>query len=253
VRNIIAVLPGTEEPDEVLVCCAHYDSIPGSPGANDNASGVAAVLEMARMLAREKPQRTWHFLLFAAEEIGLQGSDFYVRSLGQKESMVAVINLDCVAHGDKLVIETRPRTRPGESGPSGSGTRVEQLKSLCLERAAEDGFAMDRWPEGCSSDHSAFVSAGIPAFTVSAMPLGAIHSPDDNMENIEVEMFQSVFRYAWDLALELDVHGLAEQEAPARPSLWERFLDWLKEVFQWLRRGRPQPATCPVPCLLPAT
>jgi Iap family predicted aminopeptidase len=67
-RNIEAELRGTVHPDEIVVVGAHYDTVPGSPGADDNASGVAAVLAFARGFAQSPASRTMRFVAFANEE-----------------------------------------------------------------------------------------------------------------------------------------------------------------------------------------
>ncbi len=68
VRNIIAEKPGNSIPDEIVLVGAHYDSVQGSPGANDNGSGVAALLELARLLADREFPRTVRFVAFVNEE-----------------------------------------------------------------------------------------------------------------------------------------------------------------------------------------
>ncbi|HUE01509.1 MAG TPA: M20/M25/M40 family metallo-hydrolase [Bryobacteraceae bacterium] len=67
-RNIVADLPGVTQPDEIVVIGAHYDTVPGSPGADDNASGVAALLSLARSLRRSPARRTLRFVAFTNEE-----------------------------------------------------------------------------------------------------------------------------------------------------------------------------------------
>src|SRR3954468_4166342 len=66
--NVEAVLEGTARPGEIVVVGAHYDSVAGCPGANDNATGVAAVLELAQRLSGEPQPRTIHFVAFVNEE-----------------------------------------------------------------------------------------------------------------------------------------------------------------------------------------
>lgn len=83
VVNLFAELRGTEEPDRVLDLGAHYDSVPGSPGADDNGTGVIGVLEVARILAGYEPKRTVRFCFFGGEEAGLIGSHFHVASFEQ--------------------------------------------------------------------------------------------------------------------------------------------------------------------------
>jgi hypothetical protein len=77
-RNLWADLPGTTRPGEVIVLASHYDAVPGSPGADDNATGVAANLELARVLRGHPMERTVRFLFPTAEEVGMVGSRRYV-------------------------------------------------------------------------------------------------------------------------------------------------------------------------------
>jgi hypothetical protein len=102
--NVIAEKRGTTRPDEIYILCGHYDSISGqplanAPGADDNASGTAAVLECARVLAPYSCQATIRFIAFGAEELGLVGSKFYVeqRVMPHNEDVRGVVNLDMIA------------------------------------------------------------------------------------------------------------------------------------------------------------
>lgn len=67
-KNIIVSLIGAEEPDKVIIVGAHYDSVLGSPGADDNASGIAGLLELARLIVKEEPAKTIKFIAFTNEE-----------------------------------------------------------------------------------------------------------------------------------------------------------------------------------------
>lgn len=87
-ENVIGVLKGTERPEDIYIVGAHYDSIardaPNSvvaPGAEDNASGTAAVLELARLMKRYPPKATIWFIGFSGEEVGLVGSTYHVQQL----------------------------------------------------------------------------------------------------------------------------------------------------------------------------
>ena len=82
--NVIAELPGSQPDAGVVIFTAHLDSVPAGPGANDNGSGSAVVLELAHELAKRSPAErplTLRFALFGAEELGLYGSRYYVQSL----------------------------------------------------------------------------------------------------------------------------------------------------------------------------
>lgn len=105
-RNVVARLPGKKYPGQNVIVCAHYDSISNkpyllAPGADDNASGTAAVLEIARILAGASFEYTVKFICFSAEEWGLYGSDYYARKAKNRgEKIVGVINMDMVAYTD---------------------------------------------------------------------------------------------------------------------------------------------------------
>lgn len=104
VRNLEAVLPGVAAPGEVVVIGAHYDSVAGSPGANDNASGVAALLEIARLLARQQPARSVRFVAFVNEEPPFfytpdMGSRVYARRARERgDNIVAMLSLETIGY-----------------------------------------------------------------------------------------------------------------------------------------------------------
>jgi hypothetical protein len=107
-KNIIGTLPGKVDPSQVVVICAHYDSYSGqpytlAPGADDNASGSAAVMEAARIFKNHSFDFSVRFICFSAEELGLYGSKDYAQKarLGG-EDIIAVINLDMIAYTNLL-------------------------------------------------------------------------------------------------------------------------------------------------------
>jgi peptidase M28-like protein len=95
--NVIAELRGTERPDEVVVVGAHYDAY--YAGADDNSSGVAAMLEMARLASGKRFARTVRFVGFDLEEFGLVGSTRYVNA-HPEEKVVTSIVFDCIGYKD---------------------------------------------------------------------------------------------------------------------------------------------------------
>jgi hypothetical protein len=104
VKNIEAELKGSSQPDEIVVIGAHYDSPPESPGANDNASGVAALLELARQFQERKPSRTLRFVAFVNEEppffrTGQMGSRVYAANARKRgEHIVAMLALETIGY-----------------------------------------------------------------------------------------------------------------------------------------------------------
>src|SRR5918996_1731615 len=102
--NIIAIKHG-ESPLEIIVG-AHYDSVDVGKGADDNASGIGVILEVARRMKEQQTPYTIRFILFGAEEVGLQGSQYYVSKMTEEQiqNTIAMINLDAVTAGDMAYI-----------------------------------------------------------------------------------------------------------------------------------------------------
>ncbi len=119
-KNVIGTIVGKRNPNDVVVVCAHMDSksskrLVYAPGADDNASGCAAVLELARILSTHSFNRTIRFIIFSREESGQNGSRAYLKQIDKNsEKIIAGINLDMVAYGkdtDSLHLVTRPKYR----------------------------------------------------------------------------------------------------------------------------------------------
>ena len=94
VSNLIAELPGSGREDQIVVVGAHYDTVPTTPGADDNASAVAVLLEVARLMRTWQPERTIRFVAFACEEMphfhtGEMGSQIYARRCRARGERVA--------------------------------------------------------------------------------------------------------------------------------------------------------------------
>jgi len=116
-RNVEATIQGKKNPEEVVIVFAHLDSISDkrllyAPGADDNASGCSAILELARILSSHDFEKTIRFVIFSREEEGRNGSKAYLKDFDKsKEKIIAAINLDMVAYGDDdedIDLVTRP-------------------------------------------------------------------------------------------------------------------------------------------------
>ncbi len=169
-RNLVAELPGDSGKDRVLVVGAHYDTTPNTQGANDNGSGVAALMSIAREMADGPPLPfKLRFLLFGAEEVGLFGSNHYVSTLDQDEidSIVAMINLDVPGSGHSLEVI-------GDTSLTAEAVRYGRELGILIRR--EQGL------DGASSDHAPFRERGVPVMFILADDLSRINSPRDNIE-----------------------------------------------------------------------
>jgi aminopeptidase YwaD len=165
-----------------VVIGAHLDSVPAGPGANDNASGSAAVLELARVFAGRPEADRLTFVLFGAEELGLIGSNRYVASLGDRaRSLRAMLNLDMVAVGDRFEI-------------GGTGERSRDLGRRGLEAARELGYRAIPFDPGGGSDHAPFASAGVPSIMFHWQSDPNYHSPNDTADKVDGEKLTTTTR-----------------------------------------------------------
>uniref|UniRef100_A0A7V2ZME3 M28 family peptidase n=1 Tax=Ignavibacterium album TaxID=591197 RepID=A0A7V2ZME3_9BACT len=101
-NNVLGTQPGTQFPNQKFIICAHYDDMPSgsiAPGADDNASGTAAVIEAARILSQYSFPFTIVYALWDEEEQGLVGSNYYAtQARNVNDSIVGVVNLDMIAY-----------------------------------------------------------------------------------------------------------------------------------------------------------
>ena len=119
-RNVIGELTGTTRPSEIILLTAHMDDMPYgnlAPGADDNASGTAAVMMAARILGRYNFERTIRFVFFTGEEQGLLGSWVYARNAKNAgQNIVAVLNMDMLGWDSENGPTMRVHTRAGTAG-----------------------------------------------------------------------------------------------------------------------------------------
>ncbi len=172
--NVVAELQGDDPEGGVVVLGGHYDTVPDVPGANDNGSGIAALLTIARQASLRTYPFSLRFIAFGSEEIALLGSQRYVDSLSLSElaDIVAMFNFDALGTGDTLVMTATPWLGDlFESAASKGDSRVR------LER--RDGLL------GASSDHAPFGAAGISFASIFASDLSRIHAPEDVLEHID--------------------------------------------------------------------
>lgn len=180
--SIIATMKGTRRPDEIVILGAHLDSISMSPmkdapGADDDASGVATIIEVFRVLAASgfRPERTIQFMAYAGEEVGLRGSlDLAALYKKQKRKVVAAIQFDMTMYPAK----------------SKTLTFVTDYVDNSLNRflaMLQDTYVKKPWKTGdcgyACSDHASWSRAGYAAAFPTEAPMDEmfpkIHTPGD--------------------------------------------------------------------------
>lgn len=162
VHNVVADIPGTERPEEVVIFSGHLDSWdgPGTQAAQDNGTGCSVMLEAARilMVAGVQPKRTIRFILWTGEEQGLFGSRAYVDSLSEEEragiSACFVDDGGTNYQGGVLCLESMKEMLDVAIAPLAAA-----FPELEMENTARP-----RMPRGGGSDHSPFNAVGIPGF-----------------------------------------------------------------------------------------
>jgi aminopeptidase N len=191
-KNVIGLLPGTDPQfaGESLVIAAHYDHFGRGeyadhagdrgklhPGADDNASGVAVMLELARVLARQPQPRSVVFVAFSGEETGRLGSRYYVQHAGAYpvERIIAMLNLDTVGRLGKNPVSL-----------FGIGSAQEWVH-IFRGAAYVSGAAVNPVADDFgSSDQTSFIDAGVPAVQFFGGVHADIHRPGDTPDKIDV-------------------------------------------------------------------
>lgn len=170
---------------KILIVGAHRDTVAGAPGANDNTSGVAAVLETAEVLKDVPLGVTVRFVFFGAEEDGLYGSAEYVKHL-ERGRIIGMINLDMEGVGERLIVAGR-----------GNDTLVRTAARL----AADLGIRVDvRGAEG-GSDHVNFEKAGVPVVFLFRPDDQYYDTPRDTVDRVSPALLEASTRLAVATAL----------------------------------------------------
>ena len=193
-QNVIGTLEGTDPERSIVYLGAHYDSVSVGPGANDDASGVGAMLEAARVLSSlgHRTEATLKFIAFGAEETGLNGSEYYVTEKEDeaRNQGCGMINLDMIAVGDILLI--------GNIGSAGS-----TLVTYTKDKATAMEIAWHSFTAGATSDHAPFEAVGVPAVFLYQSPDPWTHTAEDTLEKIDATTLEmngelaTVTMYDW--------------------------------------------------------
>lgn len=179
--NIAGLVRGATLPDEMVIVAAHYDHLAPDdgdvlPGANDNASGVAMLLELARHYAAAPPERSVLFVAFDGEEDGRLGSRAFIKRLGTRRlsRTNAAVNLDTVGKmtaGGPLIL-----------GASSSDKWPHILRGASFVTGLPHRVVKE---ELDSSDQVSFIEAGVPAVQVFGGPDPDYHKPTDNADRLD--------------------------------------------------------------------
>ncbi len=226
-ENRIAEIKGSEHPEQIILISAHYDTVPGSPGADDDGTGIAAITELAKRFGQTKPARTLRFVAFTNEEQPFAGTDtmgsrVYAKQVAdRKEKILGMFSLEMLGYySDRPNSQQYPVPVNGLYPNQGNFIGfISNLKSRELLKTSllvfrqtatvpSEGIAL---PEAIGaigrSDHASFWKYGYPALMVTDTAnfrTPYYHTPQDTVETLDVDRLTRVV-----LGLEQVIAGLA--------------------------------------------
>ncbi len=200
-QNVIGFVEGVEQPDSVVVLSAHYDHLGMMgkgvyfPGANDNASGIAMLLNLVyHYTHKEPPKKTIVFIAFGAEEAGLIGSKYFVEKPTVPLSKINfVMNMDLMGTGDEGAMIVNAKVYP---------KHFEKLNNI--NTANKYVIELKQRGKAANSDHYWFSENGVPAFFIYTLGgIKAYHDVDDVAKTLPLTDFEDCFRLIRDFVDDL--------------------------------------------------
>ncbi|ADY53659.1 peptidase M28 [Pseudopedobacter saltans DSM 12145] len=200
-KNVIGVLPGKKRPNEFVVFSAHYDHIGILPaigqdsianGADDNASGVSAMIQLAKIFKNQNAnERTLLFVAFTGEEVGFWGSEYFSDKVNAK-NIVAMLNLEMIGKESKF----------GKNTAYITGFRFSDLGKIMQNHLKNTKFMLYEDPYTTQqlfyrSDNMPLVKKGIPAHTLSTVQINkdeTYHTVKDEVEQLDVDNIAGVIK-----------------------------------------------------------
>lgn len=181
--NIIGVKRGTNLKDQIIIVCSHYDTVRTSPGADDNALGVAATLEIARLLQDHELNRTIYFIAFPEHSFPMGAERWIEMHPDLRENITGIINLDQIGYGEGLGILYIPQSL--------------WLANLVLHSASDLNISIDKQTHVASSNSLPFMQNNIPAVTLMELNFTPYHhTPDDTIETINFSLAEEATKIA---------------------------------------------------------
>jgi hypothetical protein len=208
VRNIIGIIEGNN-PDQIIVLGAHYDHLGMANGyiwngADDNASGTVGVMTIAKAIMEtgQKPEKTIIIALWTAEELGLLGSEYYVKNLNYPlKDLRLNVNFDMIS---RYIADNEPNKvimTYTESFPEFRSITENNIKRLGIDLVVD--YQPSKDPPG-GSDHRSFVAAGIPVMRFKPGHREQYHTPADETSTINWDIMEKIVRISfanvWELA-----------------------------------------------------
>lgn len=205
-RNVIGYLPGKgKNKDEVVIIGAHYDHLGLDskgrhfPGADDNASGIAAMLHVAKKFSGKAPDRTVVFIAFDGEEWGLVGSRYYTNyPVYPLEKTVLMINMDAIGRNEPESIHFLGSLRNPD---------IREAAGKAADNAGIKLFDDIEFAFKYGSDHYPFYEKGIPAIDLTSSYHEDFHRITDTADKVSADKVSKISEFVFRL-----IHDVAESE-----------------------------------------
>lgn len=203
--NLIAYIKG--KTDNIIVISAHYDHVGVNNskiyhGADDNASGVSALINIAEYFKNKKPENTLYFIAFDAEEMGLQGAYAFLKDPQTNKNAIKLnINMDMVSHNDKSELYASGTYKTPilkeiiQDADKGTGINIRFGHDI-------PGTGQDDWT--MQSDQGPFAKENIPFIYFGVEDHKDYHQPSDTFENINKDFFYSASNAILNSLIKLD-------------------------------------------------
>jgi aminopeptidase YwaD len=201
-QNVVGFIEGSKYPDSFFVFTAHYDHVGMMgkdvmfPGANDNASGTAMIIDLARHYSQNKPEISIVFIAFSGEEAGLYGSRYFSEHpLFPLENIKLLINLDMVGTGSDGIAFVNGSVFPDLFEIV---NKINEEKKY-LKRLKVRG-------EACNSDHCFFYKKGVPAFFIYSMGKEHMHYHNvyDKADILPLTKYDEIFKLLTNFVAKLE-------------------------------------------------
>ena len=185
-HNVFAFKTGSRCPNQKIIIGAHFDAVPGSPGADDNGSGVAAVLEMARIFAGIETDMSLEFVLFDGEEYGMYGSCNYAKKLvARGDSVVYMHNMDMIG---SLANDSQAKVYCGNSSEFGN------LWAVLADSLVGINATLYPYPDGATDDLY-FSSYGYRTLDIMEFQFSSVyHSTHDSTPYMNFSYFTRMIK-----------------------------------------------------------
>lgn len=224
--NVIGEIPGTKYPDQIILVSAHTDSVLYNTGADDNASGCAFVLELARYFGKIKPARTIRFISYGVEEKLSVGAYTYMRSLETSEAAKIVFCLNADSIGGRI----------GQNTAICTGT--PEMGGYFRDKFHELGYAGEAFDEVSPySDHFALNICGVPSVWATRLSLfkssyWTLHSCHDSLNNVSLDVCARTISVYGKILLELAANPKMPFSRQISPKLKRKVREVAKKSYR---------------------